>query len=87
MNDLKVEDVDSYVNNYITSFELGFTQTELQIILHTHNNINEKAFWKAMLGNTLGSSPNGIPLYYPGDVITAIKCGIDNRNITQEEWD
>lgn len=88
MAELKLEDVSKFVNEYITSFDLGFTQTELHIILYTHENINHKAFWKAMFGNTLGSSPDGkIPLYYKGDVITALKCGIENRELRQEEWD
>jgi len=87
LGELKIENISNFVKDYKTSFELGFTQIELQIILVKHPNIDSKLFWSSMYGNTLGSSLNGIPLYYHDDVITALKCGIEKRSINQEEWD
>jgi phage terminase large subunit len=86
MAELKLEDVSKLVNEYITAYEHGFTEKELKIILSTYDNIDKEAFYKAMYGNTC-MMIDGHTINYHCDVITALKCGIEKREIRPEEWD
>lgn len=88
MAELKLEEVSKFVKEYITSYDLGFTDIELHIILNTYSNIDSDKFWKALFGSTCGATPNGkFPLHYKHDIETALKCGIEKRSLTQEEFD
>ena len=68
------------------SYEEGFTNLELQIILNKYGNINKDKFNRALFGNTCMMIDNNM-INYPWDVRTALICGIENRNQTIWEMD
>jgi len=68
------------------SYEEGFTNLELQIILNKYGNINKDKFNSALFGNTCMMIDNNM-INYPWDVRTALICGIENRNQTIWEMD
>lgn len=64
----------------------GFTNVEIAIILNKFDNINNEKVHGAMFGNTCMMINNHL-INYPWDVSMALRCGIENRDLTVEEWD
>lgn len=65
----------------------GYTKQEVLDIIRPLK-IHHKTFWKKFGINTgaLDSKTNEI-LYYGCDIVTAIRCCLENRNKTFLEWD
>ena len=80
------QDISDAVCNFKTSSKLGFTMVEIQILLLKYPNINNEKFTSAMSGNTCGME-NGIIRNYTIDVYHAIIAGLENRELTIDEWD
>lgn len=78
--------VYNYVNTFKTSYEEGFSNVEIHIILNTFENIDRTKFFDALMGITCPSN-NGQILYYRHDIEKALLCGIENRSLTEEEFD
>ena len=68
------------------SYEEGFTNMELEIILNKYENINREKFSNALMGNTCMMIDNKM-INYPWDVEMALICGIENRDLKVSEWD
>tara|TARA_B110000211_G_C13638627_1_gene360609 strand:- start:63 stop:359 length:297 start_codon:yes stop_codon:yes gene_type:complete len=68
------------------SYEEGFTNLEMQIILNKYDNIVEKRVNNSLLGNTCMVIDNNM-INYPWDVRTALICGIEDREETIWEMD
>jgi hypothetical protein len=75
------------VYNYPTKHEQGFIRAELQDILSKFPDIRMDKYNDAMMGNTcMLDKIDGVIIYHC-DVYKAILCGIEDRNLTLNEWD
>jgi hypothetical protein len=64
----------------------GFTSAELIELLKEYPDIDMKKYNNAMLCHTCPMIDGEI-VFYTHDVAVAISCGIEKRDITQEEFD
>jgi hypothetical protein len=78
--------IEEIVYNYKTEHISGFTSTEVLNIKKCFNFINEKKFNVALMGISCTRINNELIIYHQ-DVITALKCGIDGRNMYESEFD
>lgn len=80
-------EVTKIVHDFPITEDLGFTSVEQALLLLMHfDGINTERYYNAMFGNTIGVI-NGIGRTYHCDIITAIMCGIEDRDILPHEWD
>jgi len=80
------KELQQLVYNYPTKYPEGFIWEEINQLLTKFSNINKDKFWNAMKGNTCIIRDGKIVSYYC-DILTALYCGIENRDITEAEWD
>jgi hypothetical protein len=79
--------LEEIVYKYPTKHMIGFTELEQKEMLDLFENINMDKYNNAMMGNTcMMDAEDGIITYHC-DVLTALKCAIENRNQTLLEWD
>lgn len=74
------------VYNYPTKNPEGFTGDEINKLLHDFPELNRERFDNAMIGNTC-MVIDGKAVIYHCDVLTALRCGLENRDIKFSEWD
>lgn len=74
------------VYNFPTKNEHGFIKSEIDELLKDYPNLNMDRFNDAMIGNTCMVIDNEIIIYHC-DVLKALRCGIENRGLTFEEFD
>ena len=81
------------VYTFDTESEYGFKEHEIHELLITkiikqYPTFNMQKFDKAFMGNTCMRDENDMQfIYYHCDVLTAIKCGVENREINISEFD
>lgn len=79
-----------FVFDYKTKYEQGFTTEELknivQDIIKKVPAFNVEKMEEAFYGNTCMFIEGNVITYHV-DVINALKCGIENRNLKTNEWD
>jgi hypothetical protein len=78
--------LEDKVYKYPTKSKYGFHNDELETLLKDYPNINMDKFNDAMMGNTCMMDEGGVIMYYC-DILGALKCGIENRELTIFEWD
>lgn len=75
------------VDSYKTKYKQGFTSSEVDDIVKTsYSDINMDKFNNALRGNTCMLIDNEI-IFYHCDIIKALKCGVENRDLYPYEWD
>ena len=74
------------VYEYPTKYKEGFLPDEIKEILKTFPNINMDKYNDAMGVHTVIIIENDIITFH-NDILTAFKCGIENRDITIGEFD
>lgn len=74
------------VKNFKTESDWGFTKEEIEELLKDFPNINREKFNDALGGITV-MLINGKIRIYPCDIEKALYCGIENRELTNSEWD
>ena len=74
------------VYKYKTKHRQGFTFLEIKDLLVRFPTINEDKFFDALRGNTCMIVEKDMITYHC-DIVTALSCGLENRNITLNEWD
>jgi hypothetical protein len=80
-NDLRDE-----VYNFKTKNKEGFVQSEIDALIKEHIGINMKRFNDAMMGNTCLMRDGELVIYHC-DVLTALRCGLENRDMHPYEFD
>ncbi len=80
-------DLKKLVNEYPTKSEYGFTEVEQEELLKNFPNVNMEKYNNAMRGNTCMINDDQEIISYHCDVLKALYCGIENRDLTQEEFD
>lgn len=80
------KEVTGIVNNYPTKNKEGFTNIEIRNIINLFPTMNLTKFNDAFNGNTCMVIDNQI-INYHCDIINAIICGLENRDLNISEWD
>ena len=80
------KEIEELVYNYKTKHKEGFTGKEVKDILAMFPDINLDKFYDVLHGITCIMSKDGLITFHC-DVVTALRCGIENRNIEFSEWD
>jgi len=79
--------IDEIVDNYKTKSKYGFTNEEIEDIISNNFPIFSREMYNdAMMGNTC-MRENDIIINYPWDVKSGLRCGVEDRVQTLEEWD
>ena len=74
------------VHNFPTKYKEGFISEEQQELLKLFPNINMEKYHDALHGVTCIMQDGKIVIYHC-DIITALKCGTQDRQINIYEWD
>lgn len=83
---MKPDELETDVLTFPTKNSQGFTQSEIELFLKNYPSINLEKFNKALMGIT-GLLIDGEFVTYHGDVLLALRCGLENRSPTSFEWD
>jgi hypothetical protein len=76
------------VYDYPTKHKEGFISSEQQELLKQFPEINMEKFSDALCGITcMMDEETGGFIIYHCDILTALRCGLENRNINSYEWD
>jgi len=78
--------LEKYIYEYPTSHKEGFTCKELDEIISKFPDMNNDKFNDAMRGNTCLVKDGDVVMYHC-DILIAIRCGLENRDISFYEWD
>jgi len=78
--------IEDYVYNYPTKYKEGFIQPEIDKLLSEFTGLHMDKWDAAMMGNTCMTSEDGFIIYHC-DIVTALKCALENRDQTFFEWD
>jgi hypothetical protein len=82
------KNLEDLVYNYPTKHKEGFTTDEQRALVSKFPNINMDKYWDAQMGITcMRDDETGQFIIYHCDVLTSLRCGIENRDITLAEWD
>lgn len=87
INKTDYEILKDKIYNYNTESEFGFNPKEIKDLLVDYPNINMDKFNNAMFGNTCMMNERDELIIYHVDILKAIICGIENRDLTVGEWD
>lgn len=80
-------DVQTFVYDYPTKNKQGFTPAEMKDIVEKFPfEINQEKFDDAMMGNTCMMIDNEMIIYHC-DIVTALRCGAEDRVMHWWEWD
>lgn len=85
MNNLTSENLSEFINSYPTKYEHGFLASETNEILEKFK-IDKDKFYDTLGINTC-MVIEGQTLNYHCDIELALRCVIENRDKTLEEWD
>ena len=87
MTNKEYSELKDLVNNYPTKHREGFITSEIkQIFKHYYPQFTLKQFGEK-LGVHTGMLKDGDSITYHCDVLTALSCLIEARNISVGEWD
>lgn len=78
--------VYNLVYKYKTKYESGFIESEIEDLLSNFPDINMKKFNNALSYITC-EMQDGNFVTYRFDIVTALLCGIENRDLTEKEFD
>lgn len=80
-------DLEKIVYDYHTKNEHGFTELEMEEFLKSlFPDINIGKYNEALIGITCMMIDEEIVIYRC-DVLTALRCGVENRDMRQSEFD
>lgn len=82
-------EVNQYVNNFKTKYDMGFISAESEIVLEHFKSkykFDMDKYYEAMYGNTCMVIDEQIVTYHC-DIALGIMCGIEERKLTAPEWD
>lgn len=80
------KDIERFIREYKTQYPEGFTDKERNEVLRHFPHIDMKKYNDAMMCLTCKMIGDDTVVYHH-DVINAILCGIERRDLTTIEWD
>jgi mannose-6-phosphate isomerase class I len=81
-----MKNIEELVNNYPTKHKEGFVKEEIEELLKQFPDIHKDKFDDALCGITC-MVINGELVIYHCDIIHALYCGLENRDLKISEWD
>jgi hypothetical protein len=81
-----MESIGNKVYSFKTKHKEGFTDSEVEELLKDFPDINMDKFNDALMGNTC-MMRDGEIIQYHCDILSALRCGIENRDLRVWEWD
>lgn len=81
-----MENLEDKINNYPTKNKIGFIDEEIDELMSGYPGINKVKFNRALVGITTTTIDGDIVIYHR-DIINALRCGLENRDLTEEEFD
>lgn len=85
-NKIHGDRITSIVKSFKTKYDEGFTWNEIQSISEKFTSLNRDKFESALFGITCRMI-NEETVIYSWDVVKALRCGLENRNLRGYEWD
>jgi len=82
---LTIENVEDIVYNWPTQHEMGFTGLEITTLLGSYL-VDAEKFYDKLGINTVGVV-NGQSVTYHCDILKGLRCVLEDRDQTLEEWD
>lgn len=86
MDKLDIENLTNYVYDYPTKYPMGFTDKEVKEIASKFPRMNKEKFDDALMCITCTSVDNETVIFHC-DIETALRCGLQDRGMTQTEFD
>ena len=83
---IQMESIRKRVYEFKTKNKEGFVQSEIDVLLKEYPNINMDKFDSALMGITCMQINNELVIYHC-DIESALRCGIENRNLRSWEFD
>lgn len=83
--ELTIENVKEIVDNYPTKHKMGFVGREILSLLKDYG-IDNKEFFKKLGVNTVGVIDTEVVTYHC-DILKGLRCVLEDREQTLEEWD
>lgn len=80
------EDLSKLVYGWKTKYKEGFMPNELEKIVDMFPQLHMNKYNSAMLGNTCTMHEGNFCIYHC-DVLHALRCGLEDRDLTFAEWD
>ena len=80
------KEIEQYVSDYRTKYEEGFTGGEILELMSIFTEMNTGKFNESLMGNT-GIVRGSEFITYRHDIATALKCGLQNRDMYGNEFD
>lgn len=84
---MKYKELSDFVYNYSTKHTQGFIKSEMEEVLSKFPGINMEKYNSAMMGNTCMLDENDGIITYHCDLLTALRCGLENRDVKWFEFD
>lgn len=84
---MKYKELRDLVYNYPTKHKEGFIVSEENEILSKFPDINMKKYNEAMMGNTCMINEQDGTIIYHCDILKALSCGIEQRDLKPWEFD
>ena len=84
---MNYKELSDLVYNYPTKQKAGFIASEEKDLLSKFSDINMGKYNEAMTGNTCMLDENDGVITYHCDILKALRCGIENREIMWFEFD
>lgn len=78
--------IEDIVYGFKTKYPQGFTAQEREELFALFPKLDHQKFGEA-LGCITVMTIDGEPLIYPTDIITGIRCAIENRDVNLAEFD
>jgi len=79
-------ELENIVYEYPTKYKEGFLENEEKNLLSKIVGINMDKYYSALQGNTCMLKEEGI-ISYHCDILNALVCGLENRDLNFLEWD
>ena len=86
MSKVNHKEISDYIYSVKTEDPHGFTSEELDEVVKKYPTINLEKFDSALTGITCAFIDNKIRIY-PCDIVKAVVCGLENRELNQSEFD
>lgn len=83
------KEIESLIYDWGTYNEHGFNKYEEDVLLEyigKEHKLNMDKYHNAMMGNTCMMDQHGFVTYHC-DILTAVLCAIENRDMYMHEWD
>jgi hypothetical protein len=83
---MKGKELEEFVYQYPTKYKQGFLGKEIEAIKTKFPKINEDKFFNALKGITCQMEAEGLVIFHC-DILNALRCGLENRDMDINEWD